>query len=202
MAKSERKQAQEHDVASEKLAAMFKALGDPTRLRIFEFLRANSGGPIELSKKGDVRLLSERNEGDSDTGITVGEVGFHVTGGSKDPSTISHHLKELRQAALISMERQGKRMICALHPDALSVLRDFCCTEPNTQPEQAVVEKAPTRRPRRVKDTEIDGMTELSALSAPLSETSMESGARVVQETVPGAVSVDTTPARKKKKKE
>jgi hypothetical protein len=100
------------------------------------------------------------------------------------------------------MERQGKRMICALHPDALSVLRDFCCTEPNTQPEQAVVEKAPTRRPRRVKDTEIDGMTELSALSAPLSETSMESGARVVQETVPGAVSVDTTPARKKKKKE
>ena len=165
MAKSERKQAGERDVALEKLAAMFKALGDPTRLRIFEFLRANSG-PVALSKKGGVRPLTETLESETDDGITVGEVGLHVIGGAKDPSTISHHLKELRQAALISMERRGKHMICVLHPDALATLTGFVGS---LAPAPAKTLPVAARR-RRVKETEIQGMSEEEFTAQPAAE--------------------------------
>lgn len=227
MAKSERKQAQERDVATEKLAAMFKAMGDPTRLRIFEFLRANSGGPVALSKKGDVRLLSEG--GESADGITVGEVGFHVTGGSKDPSTVSHHLKELRQASLISMERHGKNMICALHTDALATLRDFCCLDEapkiESKTNESKIEKTasqekpeikpeikPSLRRRRVKESEITGreemagmtgreeITELAATDAAPSEVEMPPNGEVPLP--PRNAVPDSATPRKKKKKE
>ena len=45
-------------------AAMFKALGDPTRLHIFEFLRACCC-PVAVDESGDVRPV---------VGPTVGEV--------------------------------------------------------------------------------------------------------------------------------
>lgn len=57
----------------------FKALSDPTRRRILEL------------------LLEGR--------LTAGEIGshFHMTG-----ATVSHHLSILKDAGLISDERQGK----------------------------------------------------------------------------------------------
>jgi len=39
----------------------------------------------------------------------VGELGQDL---EIDPSTVSHHLKELRRSGLIRMERRGKRIIC------------------------------------------------------------------------------------------
>ena len=73
-------------------ADVFKALGDPTRLRIFDFLRSCCC-PVAVEEGGDVRPVD---------GPTVGEVCCRVTGAERINSTISHHLKELRLAGLIS----------------------------------------------------------------------------------------------------
>ena len=96
---------QEQDRIQE-LSAVFKALGDPTRLRIFEFLR-ECCCPVAVEESGAVRPVD---------GPTVGEVCCSLTGAEKITSTISHHLKELRLAGLITVERRGKNMICGVDP--------------------------------------------------------------------------------------
>lgn len=93
-------------------ALMFKALGDPTRLRIFEFL-CNCCCPVAVEESGDVHRVE---------GPTVGEVCCSITGADKITSTISHHLKELRLANLITVERRGKNMICGVNRAAVAAL--------------------------------------------------------------------------------
>jgi ArsR family transcriptional regulator len=97
------------------IAAMFKALGDPTRLRIFQFLRSCCC-PVAVEETGDVRPVA---------GPTVGEVCCSVTGEERITSTVSHHLKELRIAGLITVERRGKNMICGVNRDAVAKLAGF-----------------------------------------------------------------------------
>lgn len=97
------------------IAALFKALGDPTRLRIFDFLRSTCC-PVALEESGDVHPIQ---------GPTVGEVCCHITGLDKINSTISHHLKELRLAGLITVEKRGKFMICAINQDAVDKLAHY-----------------------------------------------------------------------------
>jgi ArsR family transcriptional regulator len=41
------------------------------------------------------------------------------------PSTISHHLKELRQAGLIQMERRGQKMECWIDPKTVKAMGAF-----------------------------------------------------------------------------
>jgi ArsR family transcriptional regulator len=96
-------------------AAMFKALGDPTRLRIFECLRGCCQ-PVALGSTGEVRPVEPP---------TVGEVCCRVTGADRITSTISHHLKELRQAGLITMERRGEIMICGINRQAVEALAAY-----------------------------------------------------------------------------
>src|SRR5450432_4132110 len=85
--------------------AMFKALGEPTRLKIFEFLRSCCC-PVAVEDSGDVRMVS---------GPTVGEVCCQITGLEKITSTISEHLKELKDAGLITIERRGRNMVCGVN---------------------------------------------------------------------------------------
>jgi len=95
---------------------MFKALGDPTRLRIFAFLR-DCCCPVAVGDTGDVRPVE---------GPTVGEVCCHVMPGALQiNSTISHHLKELRLAGLITIERRGKNMICGVNREAVAALAAY-----------------------------------------------------------------------------
>ena len=97
------------------LSTAFKALGDPTRLRIFEFL-CSCCCPVAVEETGDVRSVS---------GPTVGEVCCHVLGTDKIPSSVSFHLKELRLAGLITMERRGKNMICGISREAVARLAAY-----------------------------------------------------------------------------
>jgi len=132
------------DTSRPNVAAMFKALGDPTRLRIFEFLR-RCGGPVAVADSGEVRRvtavlpmatsaktgrLSANGAGVdiprlSPDGLTVGEICCHVTGEDRISSAISFHLKELRLAGLIQMERRGKNMICSINQQTLITLADY-----------------------------------------------------------------------------
>ncbi len=96
-------------------AGMFRALGDPTRLRIFEFLR-ECCCPVAVEDSGDVRPVE---------GPTVGEVCCRVTGVDRITSTISHHLKELRQAGLIKMDQRGKNRICGVDRAAATELAAY-----------------------------------------------------------------------------
>jgi ArsR family transcriptional regulator len=99
---------------------MFKALGDPTRLHIFEFLRSCCG-PVAIEESGAVRPV---------VGPTVGEVCCHVTGAEQINSTISHHLKELRLAGLITVERRGKNMVCGVNDATIRALAAYLGSEP------------------------------------------------------------------------
>ena len=94
---------------------MFKALGDPTRLRMYEFLRSCCC-TVAVGEEGGVRPVE---------GPTVGDVCCQVTGAGKITSTVSFHLKELRNAGLITMEKRGKNMICAIDREALRRLAVF-----------------------------------------------------------------------------
>jgi ArsR family transcriptional regulator len=115
------------EISKEALALVFKALGDPTRLGIFQTLRCCASlcsAGVEVDEEGQVRPAGA---------LSVGEVCCRI-GGS--PSTISHHLKELRLAGLIRMEKQGRWIYCSINPDALAQIRGF--VDPNQEEETSV----------------------------------------------------------------
>ncbi len=91
----------------------FRALGDPTRLRIVGFLSSMCCGRAIVNEEGGVY-----------EGPTAGEVCCHLTGAERITSTVSHHLHELEAAGLVRIERRGKRMLCTLRPEALESLAD------------------------------------------------------------------------------
>lgn len=105
------------EVSNGGLAPIFKALGDPTRLEIFQALRGCAdqvGCGVEVDEEGQVRPGGA---------LSVGEVCCRIGGSSL--STISHHLKELRLAGLIRMEKRGRWIYCSIDPEALERVREF-----------------------------------------------------------------------------
>jgi DNA-binding transcriptional ArsR family regulator len=98
---------------SETRLRALKALADPTRLHIIELLSRCRCGSAAVRDNGDVE------------GPTAGEVCCHITGAGKITSTVSHHLHELEDAALIRMERRGKTTVCTLRPEGLTALANY-----------------------------------------------------------------------------
>lgn len=81
---------------SEELSRVFKALADPVRLRVLSLIASHAGGEACVC---DV------------TGA------FELTG-----PTISHHLKVLREAGLITGRRRGTWIYYRVHPEVLGRL--------------------------------------------------------------------------------
>lgn len=78
------------------LARLFKAMGDPVRLRLLSLIASHEGGEACVCDL---------------TGV------FELTG-----PTISHHLKVLREAGLISGDRRGTWVYYRVRPEALGSL--------------------------------------------------------------------------------
>nr|CRH04328.1 Putative ArsR family transcriptional regulator [Candidatus Magnetococcus massalia] len=79
----------------ERRAQQFKALSNPHRLQLFLKL-ATACAPGQCCSREAMRTC-------------VGSLSENM---GLAPSTISHHLKELRQAQLIHMQRSGKQVEC------------------------------------------------------------------------------------------
>ncbi len=91
-----------------KIADVMKALSNPSRLQVL--LRLVSCCPAKGNCKND------------EVCACVGEIGQHL---EISPSTVSHHLKELRNAGLILMERRGQRVECSIDFSTVQNLVDF-----------------------------------------------------------------------------
>jgi ArsR family transcriptional regulator, arsenate/arsenite/antimonite-responsive transcriptional repressor len=80
---------------SERIAAMFKALGDPVRLRLFSLIASHEGGEACVCDIADV--------------------------GVSQP-TVSHHLKKLRDVGLVTSERRGTWVYYKVAPSVVAAL--------------------------------------------------------------------------------
>lgn len=89
---------------ADELASMFKAMGDPVRLRLLSLIASHPGGQAcvcDISETFDV-----------------------------SQPTISHHLKLLRLAGLLDCERRGTWVYYWVIPPALQQLSAVLCVEP------------------------------------------------------------------------
>ena len=85
--------------AAAELAQVFKALGDPVRLRLVSLIGARQGGEVCVCDLTSAFALTQ--------------------------PTISHHLKVLREAGLIDSERRGTWVYYRLVPAALERMAEL-----------------------------------------------------------------------------
>ncbi|AKH85667.1 ArsR family transcriptional regulator [Streptomyces sp. CNQ-509] len=83
---------------AERTAAMFKALGDPVRLRLFSAVASHENGEACVCDISDV--------------------------GVSQP-TVSHHLKKLRDAGLLTSQRRGTWVFYRVEPSVLAAMRQM-----------------------------------------------------------------------------
>ncbi|MCX2966166.1 MULTISPECIES: ArsR/SmtB family transcription factor [Mycobacteriales] len=93
------------------LARMFKALGDPVRLRMLSMIASHQGGESCVCDISPAFDLSQ--------------------------PTISHHLKVLREAGLLDCERRGTWVYYRVIPAALEQLSAVLATESGVLPGSA-----------------------------------------------------------------
>ncbi|MFF3994396.1 ArsR/SmtB family transcription factor [Streptomyces cyaneofuscatus] len=107
----------DEDQAAE-LAPVFKALGDPVRLRLLSMIASQQGGEICVCDLTPAFELSQ--------------------------PTISHHLKLLKQAGLIASERRGTWVYYRLLPQQTDKLAAILTRpgNPDVQPLQPLDEPA------------------------------------------------------------
>jgi ArsR family transcriptional regulator len=92
------------DLDLEGAARVFKALSNPHRLAIFMKLAGALHGKVSIDTSSEGFTQCQFKQAEA-LGIA--------------PSTVSHHYKELRDAGLIRMERQGKSVICFIDAKTL-----------------------------------------------------------------------------------
>lgn len=88
---------------SQKLTKIFKALSNPNRLKLYH----------EISKKKNAFF---------ETGCFVYKISEKFNIGAP---TISHHLKELENADLITTKRNGKQLTARINKDTFQKIKDI-----------------------------------------------------------------------------
>ena len=91
------------------MAEIFKALSNPNRLKIYMRLAT-------CCKPGTIGIIDNKDA------ACVGELGEQL---DIVKSTVSHHIKELRQVGLIRTRRRGQKIECWVDPDLVNRLKDF-----------------------------------------------------------------------------
>ena len=99
-------QAPSRNVHRADLAELFRALADPNRLAIFLLVRERGSG---------VRTIEEAQN-------SISKIAREF---DLSLSTVSHHLKELRNAGLIRCEKRGQTVYCTPVPEALEEIERF-----------------------------------------------------------------------------
>jgi len=94
---------------NERYADMFKALSNAHRLALFNRLMSCCTPGTKCSPDEAVRF----NVGELGDGLDIA------------PSTLSHHMKELKRAGLVCMARRGKHVECWVEPEVLAELGKF-----------------------------------------------------------------------------
>lgn len=94
------------------VAEKFKALSNPHRVAIFRRL-------ISCCVPG-TKCSPDEKESEC-----VGDLGKDL---GIAPSTVSHHIKELRRAGLIHVERRGQKVECWIDPETLESMSMFFVT--------------------------------------------------------------------------
>jgi ArsR family transcriptional regulator len=92
-----------------KIASWLKALSNPNRLEMFLRLAMACAPGSVCATQDEARAC-------------VGELCCDLNIAA---STVSHHLKELRQAGLVHMERRGQNIDCWANQETLAELADF-----------------------------------------------------------------------------
>ncbi|MCQ4206616.1 ArsR/SmtB family transcription factor [Streptomyces longispororuber] len=95
---------------AETAARMFKALGDPVRLRLFTLIASHEGGEACVCDISDV--------------------------GVSQP-TVSHHLKKLKEAGLLTSERRGTWVYYRVEAPALAGMSQLLPHTPAPSPASA-----------------------------------------------------------------
>lgn len=94
------------------MAATFKALSDPVRLRLLSSVASHAGGEACVC--------------DVSKGVDLTQ------------PTISHHLKVLRDAGLLRSERRASWVYYAVVPDVLNTLSSLLSVSADTAPSMEV----------------------------------------------------------------
>lgn len=99
------------------LAGVFKALSHPHRLHIFLRLAASCCPPnVPVTAEGQ---------------LNVGALGEDL---ELAASTISHHIKELKQAGVIRVARDGQAIRCWVDPEVVQAIARFIHQAAHGQP--------------------------------------------------------------------
>jgi ArsR family transcriptional regulator, arsenate/arsenite/antimonite-responsive transcriptional repressor len=113
------------DMKQQPIAEVFKALGHPQRLRLFEMIYRMGAAP---AGPGERRGAKQR--GANEMNCCAVERAFTHGCACVDlsRSTVSHHLAALRRAGLITCTREGRVMQCVVNPKVLEAVRGFLAT--------------------------------------------------------------------------
>ncbi len=106
--------------AADQLARMFGALGDPTRVRLLSLIAAYEGGEACICDLTEPVGLSQ--------------------------PTVSHHMKRLTEAGLVTREQRGKWAFYRINNDVLALLSESLRVGSDPQDQRGAIRNAPSIR--------------------------------------------------------